>query len=226
MFGNNPIRKIETGDGELLSVQNIFPTFQGEGPMVGFPAVFLRLGGCNLACRFCDTEFESFKTMSCKDILAQIKRFALNEVTNQRTRNLVVITGGEPFRQPIERICNELINIGFTVQIETNGTLFRNIHSQVKIICSPKNNGNGYHRIRDDLAARVEAYKFIISKNNPLYDHVAEIGQSKYKTPVYIQPMDEYDIDKNLQNVKFAVQLADKIGARISIQLHKLLEIE
>ena len=72
MFGNNPIRKPESGDGSHLQVQEIFPTVQGEGPNTGVPSVFVRLGGCNLACDFCDTEFESFSEMSVDEILHEV----------------------------------------------------------------------------------------------------------------------------------------------------------
>lgn len=226
MFGENPIRTPEKGSGEILQVQSIFATFQGEGPYSGYPAVFLRLGGCNLACKFCDTEFESFRAIEVNEIIKQIEFLSRNHSQEKRIRNLVVITGGEPFRQPIELICSLLVERNFAIQIETNGTLFRPIHPSVHIICSPKNTGLGYGQIREDLAERITAYKFLISRNNPLYDHAPEVGQSKYNTPVYLQPMDEYDEDKNLQNIKYTVEIADKIGARIGLQTHKYWNIE
>jgi len=224
MFGKNPKRPTEKGNGNELLVQSIFATFQGEGPFVGYPAVFLRLGGCNLACSFCDTEFESFRRMTLKDILEQIEQLAHSD--NKRNRNLVVITGGEPFRQSIELICSHLVDKNFLVQIETNGTLYRPVHPSVHIICSPKNTGKGYSNIRADLAERVNAYKFIISKTNPHYYNVPEIGQTGLNKPVYLQPMDEYNEDKNLQNIKYTVELANIYGARICLQMHKYLGIE
>ena len=226
MFGKNPKRAAEKGSGDELFVQSIFATFQGEGPFVGYPSVFIRLGGCNLACTFCDTEFESFKEIKLNDILEQVEMLAKSKDSGQRIRNLVVITGGEPFRQPIALLCDSLLNRGFEVQIETNGTLYRPVHKSVHIICSPKNTGNGYGQIREDLLERITALKFIISASINLYDHIAEVGQSKFDIPIYLQPMDEYDQDKNLQNMKHTVKLADKIGARICVQMHKYLGIE
>ena len=60
------ILKIEQHSGDFLDIQEIFPTLQGEGPFVGQGAIFIRLGGCNLKCNFCDTEFDSFKNFSLK----------------------------------------------------------------------------------------------------------------------------------------------------------------
>jgi 7-carboxy-7-deazaguanine synthase len=225
MFGKNKILKPEIHSGEFLGVQKIFPTLQGEGPYAGQPAVFVRLGGCNLACDFCDTEFESYKNFSLKKIIFEVKKLAKNSA-KKTVRNLVVITGGEPLRQPIERLCEELVKSGFLVQIETNGTLFRKLPKEVKIICSPKAPNGKYHKIRPDLLSRISALKFIVSKTHKNYRNVAEVGQSKFKIPVYVQAMDEYDETKNRDNLQHAVELCEKRGYFLSLQTHKILNIE
>ncbi len=213
--------KPEIHCGENLDVQEIFPTLQGEGPYAGQPSIFIRLGGCNLACNFCDTEFDSYKKISLKKILAEVKKLTKNSV-----RKLIVITGGEPFRQPIERLCAELVKLNFLVQIETNGTLFRDLPAEVKIICSPKISNNKYHQIRPDLLPRINAFKFIISKSQKNYSDVAEVGQSKFQIPVYVQPMDEYDEAKNQANLQHAVKLCEERGYFLSLQIHKILGIK
>ena len=76
MFGNNPILPPKKTDGQNLDVQEIFATFQGEGIFTGFPSIFIRLGGCNLACAFCDTEFDSYKNLSLKKVLEKTKKLA------------------------------------------------------------------------------------------------------------------------------------------------------
>ncbi len=257
MFGKNKILKPEIHEGASLKVQEIFATFQGEGPFVGYPSVFVRLGGCNLACDFCDTEFDSFKEISLEKILKKVEElsaqnlskkdfFVLQELKKmniilppeienwlslERKRNLVVITGGEPLRQPIERFCEELIRRGFLVQIETNGTLFRNLLKEVKIICSPKISDKKYHKIRPDLLARIDALKFIISASNLDYSGFADVGQNEIeektgrKIPIYLQPMDEYSESKNLDNIELVRSLAEKNNAIISLQIHKYLGI-
>jgi 7-carboxy-7-deazaguanine synthase len=225
MHGQNPIRPPVSSDGSLLDVKHIFPTLQGEGMFTGHPAVFIRLGGCNLACSFCDTDFEDYAAMPVPDILAQAGLLAENEA-HVRVRHLIVITGGEPLRQNIAPLCEALLAAGFTVQVETNGTLWRPLPEAVHIVCSPKNTGQGYFPVREDLLARVDAFKFIISQHDPKYDHVPDIGQHVYGTPVYVQPMDEYDDALNAQNRAHALHLAQVHGYILSLQTHKLLGIE
>lgn len=185
----------------------------------------MRLGGCNLACHFCDTEFESFSARALPDILTEVKQLALDE-QGRRVRHLVVITGGEPLRQNIAPLCEALLAGGFRVQLETNGTLYRQLPEAVAIVCSPKNTGGGYFPLREDLLPRVQALKFIISRHDPKYDHVGEVGQAKYATPVYVQPMDEYDAQRNAENLAHAASLATRHGYILSLQTHKILGIE
>lgn len=207
-----------------LNVQSIFATLQGEGIYAGWPAVFVRLGGCNLTCKFCDTEFESFTSMTLDAVMQRVKELAQKD--GKRIRGLVVITGGEPFLQPIGRLCEALVAEGFKVQIETNGTLYRELPQEVDIVCSPKNNGKGYFPVRPDLLARIGAFKFIISAHNPDYSDIAEVGQAESGVPVYVQPMDEYDAAKNAANLQRATTLAMENGYRLSVQLHKITGIE
>jgi organic radical activating enzyme len=225
MHGKNPIRQPVLDDGSHLEVKNIFATLQGEGLYVGVPSVFIRLGGCNLACNFCDTEFENAPTIPLTDIIQKTGYLAVNN-EGERVRKLVVITGGEPFRQNIVPLCKLLLDDGFAVQIETNGTLYRELPPEVDIVCSPKNTGNGYTKIRDDLLARVSALKFIISAYDEKYKNVGEVGQDLYDIPVYVQPMDEGDNEKNEANRQLALTLAMQYGYRMSIQTHKILNIE
>lgn len=220
MFGTNPKRAPLKGNGDVLEIQEIFATIQGEGLYAGWPAVFIRLGGCNLSCNFCDTEFESYNQINLSEIIKETGGLARNG-----NIKLVVITGGEPLRQPIGRLCSRLLENGFMVQIETNGTLYQEIDERVDIVCSPKNTNGKYSPIRPDLLERISAFKFIISSQDNNYSGVTEVGQSKYNVPVYVQAMDEYDAQKNAKNLALAVELAMKYGYRLSMQVHKLIGV-
>lgn len=223
MFGKNKILKPEIHNGKNLDVQEIFPTLQGEGPYAGTPSVFIRLGGCNLACNFCDTEFDSYKNFSLEKILEKVVALSKNS-EGKIVRKLVVITGGEPLRQPIELLCKKLLRLKFEVQIETNGTLFRDLPKKVKIICSPKSVNGKYYKIRPDLLSRITAFKFLLSKTNKNY---SEIPSEYEKTgiEIYAQPIDEYDKKKNSENLKYAMKLCETKGYRLSLQIHKILQI-
>ena len=224
MFGKNKILPPKKSDGTKLDVQEIFKTFQGEGIFTGFPAIFIRLGGCNLACNFCDTQFDSFKEISLAEILQKVRK--LSENKDERTHNLVVITGGEPLRQNIKPLCEELLKDNFKVQIETNGTLFCDLPDAVDIICSPKNSSGKYYPVRGDLLPKISAFKFLISAFNKDYNSIPEVGQSQFKIPVYLQPIDEYDATKNEKNRQLVLQLAEENGCRISLQTHKFWGID
>lgn len=228
MFGDNPIRKPLKGDGSQLEIQSVFKTLQGEGMYTGWPAVFVRLGGCNLACDFCDTEFESFEKQHLDKVLDEVDSLSGKSCDGEKnwTHRLVVITGGEPFRQPISPLCDALLEKGYRVQIETNGTVFRPLDERVDIVCSPKVNAGKYHKIRGDLLLRINALKFIVSATHPDYGAVPEVGQLVHHIPVYVQPMDEQNQQKNNNNLALAVALAQEHGYRLSIQMHKIANIE
>lgn len=114
-----------------LWVSAIFKTIQGEAPLAGYPAVFLRLSGCNRgaktdACIFCDTQFSPEKG-SPRAIPELIEE--LRDMTQDMTSPLLVITGGEPLLQAtalypfIEQITEAAIFP--LIQFETNGDLFK-----------------------------------------------------------------------------------------------------
>src|SRR6266568_6302317 len=101
----------------MLRVTEIFYSIQGESSHAGRPCAFVRLTGCNLRCRWCDSEytFTGGEKMSIDEILEKIKSYGTK---------LVEVTGGEPLAQAesldlIERLCDE----GYEVLIETSGSI-------------------------------------------------------------------------------------------------------
>jgi 7-carboxy-7-deazaguanine synthase len=216
MFGNNQIAKIAKHNGDRLEVVKIFKTIQGEGFYSGHPAIFIRLGGCNLQCYFCDTEFDKYKKIKITSILTKVKK-----IIGTDKIKLIVITGGEPLRQPIEKLSELLLEENFTIQIETNGTIKRKLSKKIHICCSPKITNKQYD-ISAELINYADSFKFIISASG-YYKQIASLNINK---PIYIQPMDEYDPEKNQQNHNLTIKLAKKYGYIISLQTHKYLNIE
>ena len=119
------------------SVKEIFYTLQGEGANSGRPAVFLRFAGCNLwsgrepdrasaICRFCDTEFVGTDGMGGgKFESAEALAVAVQTAWPARGagERFVVCTGGEPLLQLDAALVAALGQRGFTIAVETNGTL-------------------------------------------------------------------------------------------------------
>lgn len=251
MFGKNPKRApLIRHDGKMLDVVEIFPTIQGEGPFAGRPSIFIRLGGCNLACDFCDTEFEDFQGMALEEIFNTIKKTSTPPAggiegglypddvmwkqpppgpprrRGEKSHDLIVITGGEPLRQNIAPLCEALLAEGYHVQIETNGTLYQPLPDEVHIVCSPKYAGNAYTKPHTQLWPRINALKFIVSASHKNYQNIAPwCGAQKNMPEIFVQPMDEYDAAKNAANVKHAEALCMQYGYRLSLQLHKILGI-
>lgn len=115
----------------VVSSEGIFHTVQGEGKLVGYPSIFVRLSQCNLRCKWknedgsftsCDTPHTSFEPemnnkVSVDELVAQISAIDCKHV---------VVTGGEPFFQKeVVELINRLHDLGRHVTVETNGTIFR-----------------------------------------------------------------------------------------------------
>ena len=101
----------------MLSVCEIFSSIQGESTRAGKPCFFIRLAGCSCSCSYCDTEYAKAPGREYRiDELAMLAR--------QSGLKLVEVTGGEPLEQPeTPLLCRRLLDDGFEVLLETNGTL-------------------------------------------------------------------------------------------------------
>lgn len=241
--------KADHGDGSTLLVHSIFHTIQGEGPHVGKPAVFIRLAGCNLQCPGCDTEYVGgIGVLKLSEIIDRVAQAWLSIYESPRSAlkcaklPLVVITGGEPFRQAIGKLVRRLDDEGYKTQIETNGTLgfaFDYDHHDwpADIVVSPK--AGKVHR---DLLRHITAYKYVLDS-----DHISEddglptsvLGMPAaparphpgFEGDVYVQPADEaadhnpFDW-KNRKNLAATIKSAMKYGYRLCIQTHKVVGLE
>src|SRR5512139_1018185 len=107
----------------------IFYSIQGEGANIGRPAVFLRLGLCNLHCSWCDTRYTwDWQSFNPQEQLLEIScEEAAREILKHNCR-YVVITGGEPLiqQEQLRPLCEDLKSRGFDIEFETNGTLVPN----------------------------------------------------------------------------------------------------
>jgi len=99
----------------VYRINEIFRSIQAEGANAGRSAVFVRFAGCNLDCRFCDTNHEPFKEMTGAEVNSEIER-----LTNGDRTVLIVFTGGEPTIQLKE---DEILGGDHPKAVETNGIL-------------------------------------------------------------------------------------------------------
>ena len=107
----------ELDDGKMLPVMEEFYSLQGEGFHTGKAAYFLRIGGCDVGCNFCDVK-ESWN----KDLHPLV---AVNEIVShvlETQANSVVVTGGEPCLYPLDYLCESLKKHNILLHIETSGS--------------------------------------------------------------------------------------------------------
>src|SRR5690348_9915761 len=115
--GFQPEKAGKVEKAENLRVREIFHSLQGETSRIGLPTVFVRLTGCPLRCRYCDTAyaFHGGKTFSLEDILAEVARYETRYVT---------VTGGEPLAQKnCLPLLSALAERSYSVSLETSGAL-------------------------------------------------------------------------------------------------------
>ena len=130
----NKATQLLVDQGKMLPLMEAFYTIQGEGFFSGTPAFFLRIGGCDVGCHWCDVK-ESWDAnihppTHIDDMLTQI------QATPAKT---VVITGGEPLMWNMEPLTQLLKLYGYNTHIETSGAY--PLTGQFDWIClSPKKN--------------------------------------------------------------------------------------
>jgi len=145
---NNTTKEALLQNGKMLPLMEEFYTIQGEGYNTGKPAYFVRIGGCDVGCHWCDVK-ESWNAEShpVTDVDAIIKKAA------GYPAKAVVVTGGEPTLYNLSYLTQELKRRGMETFIETSGAY--ELTGQWDWIClSPKKNAEprqGICKIADEL---------------------------------------------------------------------------
>ncbi|HEV2171640.1 MAG TPA: radical SAM protein [Candidatus Binatus sp.] len=104
-------------NSERLHINEIFYSIQGESTHAGRPCVFVRLTGCNLRCKWCDTEYAFYEGR-------QMPIAEVAEVIRGYRCDLVEVTGGEPLLQEgVYSLIEAMLESGHTVMIETSGAV-------------------------------------------------------------------------------------------------------
>ena len=201
----------------MLRITEIFHSIQGESSHAGRPCVFVRLTGCNLRCRWCDSEytFTGGERMTLEEVLDRVRSYACN---------LVEVTGGEPLAQSeslelIRRLCDE----GFEVLIETSGSNdITRVDRRARIILDVKCPGSGEEmKNRWENLGELRAHdeiKFVIADRQD-YEWartiIAEKGLDRWT--VLLSPV----WGEMEPRLLAEWMLADRVPARFQTQLHK-----
>ncbi len=192
-----------------MRVNEIFYSLQGEGAYTGVASIFIRLAGCNLRCQFCDTKHEPYKVLTEEEIMAQIEDFPSKHI---------VFTGGEPSLQLTAEICHYFRVRGYTIQVETNGTMKLPHNCVDWVTCSPKTDYCPHAEIKQE---RIDEVKVVFD---------GKIDVSKYlniEAKYYsLQPCDVGDVMKNEEITKQCVEyILAHPQWHLSLQTQKFLKV-
>jgi 7-carboxy-7-deazaguanine synthase len=199
-------------EGKLLPVMEAFYTIQGEGFNTGEAAFFIRVGGCDVGCRWCDVK-ESWNP----DLHPLTSTMDIVEQAASQPSKAVVVTGGEPLIYNLDYLCGKLKALSIKTYLETSGAYpLTGIWDWICL--SPKKNsapvGNIVEKanelkviiFNDSDIAWAEKFATLVNPECILYLQ-PEWSRQKYMTPVII------DYVKN--NPKW----------KISLQSHKFMNV-
>ncbi|AUG53656.1 7-carboxy-7-deazaguanine synthase QueE [Thalassospira marina] len=186
-----------------IRISEIFgPTVQGEGALLGMPTVFVRTGGCDFRCSWCDTLYAvdpafrgDWLPMDAEAILDQVKKLSGGRPV------LVTLSGGNPAIQPLESLIDKGQRQGFTFAIETQGSIARRWFARLDhLTLSPKPPSSGTVFNADDLAACITAARSgsgmgpVITLKFPVADEADlnfanQVRAMHPDIPCYLQPV-------------------------------------
>ncbi|MDK9708084.1 MAG: 7-carboxy-7-deazaguanine synthase QueE [Desulforhopalus sp.] len=228
-----------------ITICEIFgPTVQGEGPLIGLPTVFVRTGGCDYRCRWCDTAYAvdgafrgDWRTLSAEEILAEVRRLSGGQPLT------VTLSGGNPALQPLAGLLELGRASGYRFAMETQGSIVQPWFADLAVLTlSPKPPSSGmatdWQKLADCVASAGKAalsLKLVVEDEDD-YQYARRVAAQFPSLPVTLQPCniikpgtaeqaaheDDGDLDRLRRLV--ARVLEDRwYGARVLPQLHVLL---
>ena len=203
-----------------LRITEIFLSLQGESRSVGLPTTFIRLTGCPLRCKYCDTAY-AFTGGEWMDIPA-----VLEKIKQNKTR-WVTVTGGEPLAQKMcLLLLTQLCDLGFEVSLETSGAIsVKDVDHRVIKVMDLKTPGSGEeHRnllVNINYLTPKDQCKFVICDEQDYNwaKNLIEAQNLTTKCEVLMSP--SYGQMDSTQLADWI--LRDGLTVRFQIQLHKIL---
>jgi 7-carboxy-7-deazaguanine synthase len=201
-----------------LKITEIFFSIQGEAVFSGWPTVFVRLTGCPLRCRYCDTAyaFTGGEWRTFEEIEEEVRRYGTP---------YVCVTGGEPLAQPrCTALLTQLCDLGFNVSLETSGAIdISDVDPRVARVVDLKTPGsNEVERNRWEnleLLTSRDAVKIVVCDR---LDHEWArdvVAKHALPCPVFFSPSYDELPAGTLANWI----LEDRLPVRLQVQLHKVL---
>lgn len=206
--------------GARLRIAEIFVSLQGESRPIGLPTVFVRLTGCPLRCRWCDTEyaFHGGETQALETLVERIAGHGLRRVC---------VTGGEPLAQRdclvlLQRLCDE----GYEVSLETSGALdIAQVDPRVCIVMDLKPPGSGEsarNRWQNlDHLKPGDQLKVVIADARDYAWAVEQVTQRNLDTRFSVLFSPAWNEQEPRELAEWI--LRDGLEVRFQLQLHKLL---
>jgi len=241
------------GVSDMLVVNEIYLSLQGESTFAGLPCVFIRLTACDLRCSYCDTAyaFTEGKKMSLADILKEVQRLSVpfKKLSALRAPHpplpLVELTGGEPLLQKNSSpLMKALCDDGFTVLLETSGAhdvsaVDPRVHRIMDLKC-PASGESDRNRFENIACLKpADEIKFVISTIEDYEWAKQQIAKYELDSicPLlfsWVHPLRPEQQHKSLKPVPAGQtpvtrqQLAEKIIAdalpvRFQVQMHKVI---
>ena len=206
---NQNLKKIKVDNGKILPLMETFTTIQGEGFHSGKLAHFLRIGGCDIGCHWCDIK-ESWNS----DLYPLVKVEKIIETIDPLI-NLIVVSGGEPLIWNMSLLTNALKKRNKKVHLETSGAY--ELSGNWDWIClSPKKNKLPV----SDIYKRANELKIIVYNKHDLMFAKKNAKYVKKDCILFLQP--EWSKKEKVMPLISKFML-DNPNWRLSLQTHKYL---
>lgn len=208
-----------------MIVNEIFSSIDGEGIRTGELATFIRLAGCNLRCRYCDTEYALDNNSGSEMNITEI----LNEVKKYKNRN-ITLTGGEPLaHKETNKLIEGLIKNNYFVNIETNGSIDIEPYIGKCLItmdykCKSSLMEKTMLLSNLEKLSETDVLKFVINSED--FDCIEKILRDfNIKSYIYISPIfNEINLPDIVEFMKKCNEKGiDMSKVRMQVQLHKII---
>lgn len=201
----------------VLPVMESFYTLQGEGFYQGHAAYFIRLGGCDVGCHWCDVKESWDADAHPQYTVTDIADKALQEVGGNAENIIAVITGGEPLMYNLDELTETLMSKGFQTNIETSGA--HPLSGNFDWIClSPKK----FKEPLQEVIAVANELKIIIFNKSDFYWAEKYAAKVSDTCKLYMQP--EWSVRAKLTPL-ITEYIKQNPKWEISLQIHKYLDI-